>query len=79
MKISRCHNDIKISDIFGVHERYRVARIAAGFKKMPISLTTEQYEWLRKKAFEQRVPMSHIIREVLEAVRQEENPQGRLV
>ncbi len=54
-------------------------RVLIDFKKLPVSLAPEQYEWLRLKAFERKVPMSQIIRELVEKERLKDNPQGRLI
>lgn len=56
-----------------------MARVRIDLKKMPVSLTVEQHEWLRQKAFERRVPMSQIIRELVDREKIRENPQQRLV
>jgi hypothetical protein len=56
-----------------------MARSRADLKKLPVSLTPEQYKWLRDKAHLRVVPMSEIIRELVKAEMNRENPQGRLV
>ena len=56
-----------------------MARSRTDLRKLPISLTPDQYKWLRDKAHSRVVPMSEIIRELVKGEMNRENPQGRLV
>ena len=56
-----------------------MARSRSDLKKLPISLTLEQYKWLRDKAHLRVIPMSEVIRELVKEEMNRENPQGRLV
>ena len=38
--------------------------------KLPIALPTDQYEWLREFAFQQRIPMAEVVRQALRAHRE---------
>jgi hypothetical protein len=56
-----------------------MARSRTDLKKLPISLTPDQYKWLRDKAHLQVVPMSEVIRELVKEEMDRENPQGHLM
>ena len=43
--------------------------------KLPISLPPDQYEWLRKEAFRRHVPMTVVVREALDEMREHLDPQ----
>ena len=56
-----------------------MARMHLDLKKLPISLTPDQYRWLRDKAHARAIPMSEIIRELVTEQMNRENLQERLL
>ena len=56
-----------------------MARMRMDLKRLPISLTPEQYEWLREKAHARVIAMTEVIRELIKEEMNRENPQGRLM
>lgn len=45
---------------------------AKRWERIPIQLTPEQYEYLRRKSFDERIPIAALIRSLVEAVRRED-------
>ena len=56
-----------------------MARVRMDLRKLPMSLTQDQYRWLRDKSHARAIPMSEIIRELIKEEMNRENPQGRLM
>ena len=52
--------------------------MAPDLHRTTLALTVDQYEWLRSKAFGERVSIAVLIRRLIEESRRREDPQERL-